>query len=123
MLLSSLSKGYQTLITALEARQEEDLTFAFVQQKLFTEYQRHCNNSSCDESESAPALAVISKDFECYFCKKMGQMKIVCATSCATNLGNQSKVKKKEITSNEAASRWFCMRTINTYRRISHFKQ
>lgn len=34
MLLSSLPRSYDTLITALEARKEDELTFGFVQQKF-----------------------------------------------------------------------------------------
>lgn len=64
------------LITVLEAREAGDLTFAFFEQKILAENQCCFDNSSCDKSESA--LAVNSKHFECYFCKKMGHMKKGC---------------------------------------------
>lgn len=52
MLLSGLPRGYDTLITALEARKEDDLTFAFVQQKLIAEYERRMHSGG-DSSEKA----------------------------------------------------------------------
>lgn len=101
MLLSSLPRSYDTLITALEARDENDLTFAFVQQKLLAEYQRrHCNNFNDDESELA--LTANSTIFECYFCKKMGHMKKDC-TRYKVWLSKQCE-KENESTSNKATS-------------------
>lgn len=76
MLLSSLSRSYDTLITALEAREEKDLTFAFVQQKVLAEYERRCNNvAESTSSESALALTSKGKGIHCFFCKKRNHMR------------------------------------------------
>lgn len=58
-LLSSLTRSYDTLITALEAREEGELTLGFVQQKVLAEYQRRCYNFSDDESESALTVSML----------------------------------------------------------------
>lgn len=98
MLLSSLPRTYDTLITALEAREEGDLTFGFVQQKVLGEYQRRSNNSICNESESALTVST-----ECYFCKKMGHMKKDCGRY-KTWLLKQGE-KENEETSNHTAKK------------------
>lgn len=40
MLLSSLPKEYDSLVTVLETRKEEELTFALVQQKVIADFER-----------------------------------------------------------------------------------
>jgi len=100
MLLSSLPKSYDTLITALEARDEGDLNFAFVQRKVLAEYQRR-RASDCDESESV--LAVNTKNLDCYFCNKKGHTKNDCMRykSWLTKQGE----KESENISNQTAKK------------------
>lgn len=98
MLLSSLPRSYDTLITALEAREEDDLNFAFVQQKVLAEYQRRNNNLN-DESDSALTV----KSVECYFCKKTGHMKKDC-TLYKTWLSKQGE-KENQNTLNAVAKK------------------
>lgn len=82
MLLSSLPKGYDTLIIALEARDEKDLTFSFVQQKLIAEYERR--GHAAGESFSSETLLKVTEKgkinkMQCFFCKKPNHMKKDCA--------------------------------------------
>lgn len=77
MLLSSLHGQYDTLITALEGRQEKDLTLAFVQQKILVEYERQ-TKGQCELSEIGSAMSAISNVFPCHFCKKEGHFKKDC---------------------------------------------
>lgn len=77
MLLSSLSTEYDTLITALEARKEKDLTFAFVQEKILAEYERRIKGRKT--SELGSAMVTTSDVFLCHFCKKEGHFKKDCA--------------------------------------------
>ena len=67
MLLSSLPESYNTLTTSLESRKEDELTFALVQQKVISEYERrlHTGNSTSDA-----VLKIVGKSSTvCYFCK------------------------------------------------------
>jgi len=41
MLLSSLPKSYDTLITSLESRKQEEVNFGLVQQRILAEYDRN----------------------------------------------------------------------------------
>lgn len=77
MLLSSLPKQYDTLITALEARQEKDLTYAFVQGKILAEYERRIKGQS-KGSQFGNAMVATSNAFLCHFCKKEGHFKKDC---------------------------------------------
>lgn len=76
MLLSSLPRSYDTLITALETRPEDELTFALVQQMVIAEYERRTNADGGDPNEKA--LRSVSKASVCFFCKKPGHMKNNC---------------------------------------------
>lgn len=82
MLLSSLPASFDTLVTALEAREEDELTFIFVQQKLIGEFERHTNKSGASGS-SEKMLKVVQRNKgnigKCYFCKKANHMKKDCA--------------------------------------------
>lgn len=79
MLLSSLPRGYDTLITALEARKEEELTFAFVQQKLIAEYERRIDSGAVSSEKVMKAFHQTKKtDLLCFFCKKSNHLKKDC---------------------------------------------
>lgn len=75
MLLSSLPSQYDTLITALEAREEKDMTFPFVQEKLLAEYERRFKRRN---GTSNSAMVTTSKGFLCHFCKREGHYKQSC---------------------------------------------
>lgn len=77
MLLNSLPKQYDTLITALEAREEKDLTYAFVQQKVLAEYERSIKGQR-KRPEFGSVMSATSNDFLCHFCKMNGHFKRDC---------------------------------------------
>lgn len=97
MLLSSLPRSYDTLITALEIRPEQDLTVDMVQSKLIEEWRRHSGESS---SSSEIAMVVQNKDgknnglkkLKCFFCKRNNHMKKDCRKYAAWKAkSNQEK--------------------------------
>lgn len=68
MILSSLPRSYDTLVTALETRPEADLTLSLVQSKLLAEYNRRKETNGGDTSEAI--LKTTDKGITCFFCKK-----------------------------------------------------
>lgn len=68
MLLSSLPDSYDALITSLESRREDEITFALVQQRVIAEYERHSTAISGGDS----ILKTVAIGRRCYFCKEMG---------------------------------------------------
>lgn len=79
MILSSLPSSYSTLVTALETRPEEDLTFSLVESKLIGEYQRRKASGSVISDSNESVMAVSGKDSKlCYFCNGSGHFKIAC---------------------------------------------
>lgn len=56
MLLVSLPESYSGLITALEGRQEADLTVEYVTGKMLDEYQRRAENMETDEKNPEVVL-------------------------------------------------------------------
>ena len=65
MLLCSLPESYRTLITALEARSESDLSLEFVCSKILDEYQHRMESSK----QSDGALDSVLKTKEEKYCK------------------------------------------------------
>lgn len=105
VLLVSLPESYSGLVTALEGRQEEDLTVEYVTGKMLDEYQRRTENMETDEKNPEVALqsavAVSNKgnnknypnkiekgkrnikrdnkeNRTCFFCNKLGHIKADC---------------------------------------------
>lgn len=68
MLLSSLPDSYDALITSLESRREDEITFALVQQRVIAEYERHSMGNSGGDS----ILKMVATGRRCYFCKEIG---------------------------------------------------
>lgn len=90
LILCSLPESYNTLITALETRNEDELTVELVKSKLLDEDSRRRNTKDMDEREDK-ALKTQSKKFEktsmsnknvknitCFFCQKTGHVKKDC---------------------------------------------
>lgn len=85
LLLCSLPDDYNTLITALESRDEKDLTLEMVKGKLVNEYKRNIESEANSFSSSAPndkesAMKVGKTYFKglCNFCKKKGHIQRDC---------------------------------------------
>lgn len=78
--LSSLPPSYDTLVTALEVR--EDLTFAIIHSKLISEHLKRkgvaAANTSSNEQQQQLALKVTHQNIKCFFCKKGSHIKKDC---------------------------------------------
>lgn len=71
MLLASLPTSYSTLVTALEARKAEDLSWIMVQSKIMDESLRQEELKKIDEQTIEKVLTISKgKRLLCYFCKK-----------------------------------------------------
>lgn len=91
LLLCSLPESYNTLITALKTRSEDELTIELVKGKLLDEYRRRKNAKDHMDARDDKALKVQSKRFgkvtpqkkdvkdtTCFFCNKPGHLKKDC---------------------------------------------
>lgn len=96
MLLSSLPRSYDGLITALEARAEEDLTYTLVQQKVIAEYERRSNAG--ESSDTALKVTTGPSQGVCFFCKMEGHQK----RQCSKYIEWKSKKDAKEKAKNRA---------------------
>lgn len=98
--LASLPEKYNTLTTALEAREEKDLTLALIKSKLLDEYKKNC----AEIETSDKALKIVShgkpvkSKFSCNYCKKPGHVK----KNCFKWKGDQNKNQEKDRNSNQA---------------------
>lgn len=73
IVFASLSQSYSTLITALEARPEEDLTWSIVYTKILDEFQRQKEQEGNYFKKNEEKVMKVSMSKEvtfCYFCKK-----------------------------------------------------
>ncbi|KHJ41275.1 zinc knuckle [Trichuris suis] len=90
VLLCSLPESYSGLVTALEGRDEADLTVEYLTGKVLDEYQRRTEGSSVGD-DSALAMRTSAgqaarmrrhpaagKKLECFYCHKMGHFKSEC---------------------------------------------
>lgn len=87
ILLSSLPKSYDPLITALDSRPDEELTLELVTSKLINQYTRQLSDEVIDTDEVS-ALKVEKNKYErksgdkgiirCFFCNKEGHFKANC---------------------------------------------
>lgn len=114
-LLSSLPESYNTLITALETRPEQDLTLSLVKNKLIEEFQRRGNfneGKSIENLEKAMKTTKVGMHSEntkdrnsCFFCKKPGHLKQECRKYLKWKEKNPDKTKstfhKVKLVSNE----------------------
>lgn len=80
ILFSSLPDEYETLVTALEARPDEDLTLNLAKGKLLDEWQKRKNRSEDDDDAETAlhARSSASSVVKCFFCKKSGHKKFEC---------------------------------------------
>lgn len=76
VLLGSLSESFDTLVTALESR-ENELTTAVVEQRLLDEWKKRKNKRSND-TDGAIHVNTKAKDIVCYFYKEKGHFKPKC---------------------------------------------
>ena len=96
MLLSSLPKSYDTLIITLEARDEDDLTFTFVQHKLTADYgrRRHAEGGLSSETLLKVTEKGKNPNMTCFFCKKPNHINKDCE-ECKKWLGKKQAQESK----------------------------
>lgn len=73
IVFASLPQSYSTLVTALEARNEEDLTWSIVYTKLLDEFQRQNEQEEKHLKTTEEKVLKVTSSKEvtfCYFCKK-----------------------------------------------------
>lgn len=75
-LLSSLPESYNTLVSALGARNEADITFDVAKQHVIAEYERHANAVG---NSGDLVLKIVGRMGACFFCKKTTHQKKDCA--------------------------------------------
>lgn len=75
IILSSLPKSYDSMISALEVRREDELTLSLVQSKLLDECKRRIEDGG--ETSDDKALKT-TESKTCHFCKKLGHFKSEC---------------------------------------------
>lgn len=106
LLLCSLPDSYGTLVIALEARPEAELTLDFVQGKLMDEFQRRQESVVHDIAVDSALKATVSKfqgkreTRSCFFCEMPGHVKKNCFKWKAT-LDKGHKAKSAVEESNE----------------------
>lgn len=80
--LSSLPPSYDTMITALEARPDADLTLSLIHSKLINEHLKRKNANNATESSSSNGKEMVlktkSNKLKCFFCKKTNHIKKDC---------------------------------------------
>lgn len=79
-MLASLDSSYDSLVTALESKDEKDLTAAFVRTKVIAEYKRRKERDQ--NADDAVALKIGPKKnvrpFHCYHCNETGHIRRNC---------------------------------------------
>lgn len=106
MVLSSLFRSYDALVTALEARPEVDLTISLIKSKLIDEYNRHKEaNDSYGNNNSV--LKTTQSKLSCFFCKGHGHLKKDCKKYKAwkDKKTKEDKTTADKITTNDKANK------------------
>lgn len=99
-LLGSLPSSYDSLITALEARREDELTSSFVRSKVVEEYRRRMEREVGNTESSALKISTNhskQNSIVCNFCDKPGHIRKHCR-----KLADQTKNKKSNGSHNNA---------------------
>lgn len=79
LMLCSLPDSYSSLVTALEVRPSQDLTFNLVKNAIIAEYKRREGQLRMnDNSEIAMRVNSNRKEVICYFCHRKGYLKQNC---------------------------------------------
>lgn len=81
IILSSLPSSYFGMITALEARPDEQLTLPLIHSKLIGEHLKRKESGKLSESSkeyNASVLKMTSKKLKCFFCKRGSHIKKDC---------------------------------------------
>lgn len=110
LIMTSLPKSYDSMISALEMRREDELTMNLVQSKLLDEYHRRHENEDSTKGESV--LRASERKTTCFFCKREGHMKKDCQKFKSWKQKKQTVDKvnvSKEPSRNESAELLFAL--------------
>lgn len=91
IIMTSVGEDYDNLITALDCRNENELTLDLVKCKLLDEYERKMKTDD-KENQDETIYKVYSKSIYCDFCKVKGHVK----KSCPKFMNWLDKKKEKE---------------------------
>lgn len=116
LILRGLPESFNPLTTALEARNEDELTLDLVKVKLLDEAEKLRKRSGSDEQVLRTGGASASqKSVVCYHCGKPGHRKRNCKAYLAECGGNadpkREKAKAKTVRENDAKSFTFMVRS------------
>lgn len=80
IIMTSVGEEYDSLITALDCRNEDELTLDLVKCKLLDEYERKSKNqfSENQEESQSSVFKFSTKSYYCDFCKAKGHVKKSC---------------------------------------------
>lgn len=114
ILLSSLPRSYDGLITALETRSEEQLKQEYVKGRLLDEWKRRCDfaDSDTEKALAASARGGVRRKKICYCCKNEGHFWRDCPKlevkdqldECEAQPGHSARVSKAQATNYEGGA-------------------
>ena len=119
LLLSGLPDSYETLVTALDARPDDELTLKYAKGKLIDEYRRRSDSSTTESDKLESALKTKFKGkaaggpgggsmpretLECFFCKKPGHIKRDCRAWKAKMSGQKARSAVSDVDSGPESS-------------------
>ncbi len=82
-LLGSMPKKFSTLVTALEARGDDDLALSYVQQALIHEEHKFSGSTVLTDTTGGPGgsalLAKQLRQIRCYGCREVGHIRRYCS--------------------------------------------
>lgn len=115
LMLSSVNEEeYGSLITALEARDEDTLTTEIIRNKLLEEYEKRENEANAKDAAVAYRFGMANKrkkfgkkqnqNKKCYFCKKPGHFKSQCEEFRRWGNGKSNSPRSSDHYANSARS-------------------
>jgi hypothetical protein len=119
IILASLPDSYDTLVTALEARDEKDLTLSYVKSKLLDESSKNLQDSDSVQEKAFKIQG--SRDQSkiiCNYCKKEGHIKRNCfklknKTSSEENNQQNSRDQDNQKANFATSGKSFCFASLN----------
>lgn len=101
MILRSLPDSFNALTTALESRNDNELTLELIRPKLIDESMK-TNDSGFKESVMKAGSSRDDKVIKCFYCEKVGHLKKNCRKFLADSANESSKHSKKKHSAKKA---------------------
>lgn len=121
VLLHSLPPSYETLVSNIWSKPEDELTMQNVKASLIGEYRRRRNLSATSDEQYDTAMKVIKpprKNLDCFFCDKPGHTKADCREMKSGNYtrknqdGEQQQRRSRATVKAIATGPFLCMKPI-----------